>query len=60
VSGEFEEPRRVVCRECRAPVWTDNEVWVPCDVCGAKIWLDRSREFAPPDLPEWMFRRESR
>lgn len=40
-----------VCRECRAPVWTDNRVWCKCDVCGARIWLDRSHPEAPPRTP---------
>jgi len=48
--------RRVRCRECRAPVWTDNRVWCKCDVCGAKIWMDRSPEYAPPDLPTHVLR----
>lgn len=49
--------RRVLCGECKAPVWTTNRVWVPCDVCGAKIWIDRSPDYAPDDLPSWLLER---
>lgn len=46
--------RRVVCRECRAPVWTENRAWCKCDVCGSRIWIDRSHPKAPPELPRFL------
>lgn len=50
--------RRVVCRECRAPVWTGNSVWCYCDVCEARIWIDSDHPEAPADVPRHVLERE--